>query len=953
MRRERDDAREDSTRGAYECCDIHNRLRDTENELYYATERLQDAGSCMDDERNEFRSIIQDLNDQHLADQEEIRSQKQHVSNTECDRDEYGRKLGYALKDSRKMARENQKFAQENQELTQDKQKLVHEKHELERGNQQLEALLTEKVKMIEDLQAQTNDSIQESVATLSSSPIYIQLNGETEMHQPRTTTPSSRDTAPEQAAADGELAERDGRIRDLEQQNGTLTSEIEVLRTDLRNLRDEHGECSGHLQTQLAKRDEEMSTLRAEKKMADEDSAKAVAALQAELGTKGQEVEEANRTLVANQASSADNVQRLTTLSNELEICRQAQAQYDETSASQNPRNVELMAAKEQLEGRLRLNNDEIVTLQSQVTNLHNEQEALRRTHARCDQHASSQALQVTQLRDANGLLQGSNNDLSQRLESARIERANLIREGQRVEQQNHALLDSHARSQRETLSLQAQIETLTQTVDHQQQRIHTFKTNCSKCRDLRAALDAVVKDVRMSDDEERANMKRDVREELISQVPDDLRRRLRGEVERSVREEFKSHYSDLLARNTKRIQEQDRLIQEKDAELEKAKSNPTTRVNQAAPEKQEGNLSASNTKLQQDVKILQGNCSRMKRNAQNDREQLNRAQTANDDLRGELETIKADQRSAKIVNPLQSKLVACQREFEKMKVDRDKARDNCSIYSKNLSDLRKRYEALESERLALRERSSLDGDSLMEDGCSERPFAVPNESTIRTLQNEVARLLKELKERKALSNVQDQAMETPSALQALHVDEGKQQLPEGSFPDDQSPTAPARDRDEARALDLLRHEVDVREARDGKKAVYANQSSAHDSAGKADDRISLPIDGAEKSGNELEEGGILDTKLAPKPTRKPPHKFGRRPARLPARLPARQPTNTPVLEGKVAKKRARDEYFDGEADDEGADDRKKVKMYHRKASRDSSAPAQGDKPQVDKDME
>lgn len=911
-RKERDDARESCTRGAYDWCDLRSRLRDTENELYYANERVQGVDNDMEDERKEFRGTIQKLNDQHLVDQEEIRWLKQHVSNTGCDRDEYGRRLGYASRNSRNLARENQK--------------LEGEKQELESKNKRLEASLTEKDKAIDDLEAQTKDLTPEPVAAVSSSPIYIE------------------------PAADAKLAERDGHIPDLKRQNETLTSEVERLRTDLESLRDEHNKCSGHLQTQLAKKDREMSTLRAEKETSDEDSAETIVGLRAELEKKGRELEEANGALITDRAASTENAQRLKTLNDELETSREAHAQCAETSASQNSNISELTTANAQLKGTLRIKDDEIARLRDQVTNLRDDHEELQRKHARCTQHAEGQALQ--ELRDANGLLQRSNNDLTQQLQSAVTERANLIREGQRVEQHNRDLQDLHTRSQNEALSLRASIESLTQTVEHQQQSIHSSRTICSRCSYLRAALDAVGRDVRMSDNESRAELRREVREELISQVPDDLRRRLRGEVEYSMREEFRIHYSDLFAKNSNRLQEQDREIRKQDAELKKVKNNPTSSTNHAACERKEGNLSASNTKLQQDVKILQGNCSRLTSNAQNDRMELNRARTANEDLKGELEKIKADQRRAQIINPLQSKLLACQRESDKMKVDRDRARDNCSIYSKNLSDLRKRYEALENDSLALREKRSSDGDSLMGDGCSARPSVVQNGRTISELQSEVDRLSKELEQFKARGNVSNRAREDPIAVpgnQALPIAEGEQQWPEGSFPEDQPSNTPTMDRDEAMALDLFRHEVDLREARDGKKAVYANQSSTQDSSDEADDKNSLPGDGVEKSDDELEEGEILDTKLAVKPASEPPRRLVHRPAH-PA---ARRPTNMPVVEETAGRKRDRDESSGGEADDEGADDRKKVKMYHLKASRDSSAPAQSNKSQVDKDMD
>ena len=877
MQKGRDDAIADSAKGAYEYCHLHNRLKDTENELHTANEKLRDANSEMDEERKEFRDTIQDLNDQHYVDREEIRSLKQHVSNTECDRDEHFRWLSYASRANRKLAQENRDFAREKQNLAEENQKLKHEKQKLEDGNQQLEASSTEKDKTINDLQAQANDTAPEAVAAAPPappSPIYISH------------------TSTELVAADGRVSQRDERIRDLEQQNQTLTSKIEGLRTDLETLRYEHGKCSEHLQTQLAKKDGEMSIIRAEKATADKDSAKTIAALRAELGGKEQEVEEANGALAANQASSADNVQRLKTLGSELEVSRQTHAQLDKDSASQKSRIGELTASKEQLEDTLRVKNDEIATLQGCVSDSRKDLEELQKKHATCNEHASSQALQLTKLHGANGLLQASNDGLTKQLQRANTERADLIREGQRmaVEQQTQALPNLRTFSQSETLSLQTRIQTLTQTVDKQQQHIHSLKTNCPKCRDLRAALDAVVTDVKMADDETRAEMKREVREELRSQVPDDLRRQLRVEVERSLREEFQKRYSDLHASNSKRIQEQDRLIRDKNADLEKARNIPSICVNHAACEKKEGNLLASITKLENDAKILRGNCSRLKSNAQNDREQLNSVQTANEDLRRELETIKADQRRAQNVNPLQSKLKACQREVEKMKEDRDKARNNCSIYSKNFSDLKKKYEALEKEQ----GRSPLDVDNLMEDECSERVIAGQNERTIRTLQNEVAKLSKELEDQKARGDVQDQGMESSGAvpgIQTLPVDEGEQQWPGGNSPDDRSSRV---DRDEAAALDVLRHEVDLREARDGKKAVYAMPATS-----------ACP---------------------APMSTPEIPRTFGLQ--------PARQPTNksAPV----AGKKRERAEYSDGEVDDEEEDDRKKVKMYHLMVSRE-----------------
>ena len=889
IKKERDDAMAHSAKAASEYRHLSNKIKETENELHAANEKLRDANNDMDEERKDFRDAIQDLKDQHRVDQEEIRSLKQHVSNTECDRDEHLRWLGYASR-AKKLAQATQDLAREKQNLVKENQKLEDEKQKLKDENQQLEASLTAKDTTIKSLQAQANNTATEAVAPAPSSPIYISLNDQAEIYQqvqqPWAATPSLSDTSTKQAATDGRASERDEPIPgrsschnfyctgattsslhlDLEQQNQALTSQIEGLRTDLETLRNEHGKCSRHLQTQLAMKDGDMNIIRAEKETADEDSAnsaKIIAALQAELGEKEQKVEEASR---------------------------QAQAQFDRDSASQKSKIGELTASNGRLEDTLRVKNDEIVTLQRCVRDSHKDLEELQKKHATCNEHASSQALQLTHLHGVNGSLRASNDDLTQKLHKANIDRADLIREGQRVvlEQQNQARLNLGMFSQSETRSLQARIQTLTQRVDKQQEHIHALKTNCPRCQNLRAALDAVEADVKMSDDESRAEMKREVREELRSQVPDDLRRQLRVEIERSLRAEFQKRYSDLHASNSKRIQEQDRLIKDQNAELERAKNIPGSCVNHAACEKREGSLLASITKLESNAKILLGNCSRLKSNTQNDREQLNSAQTANEDLRREIEKIKADQRRAQNVNPLQSKLQACQREVEKTKEDRDKARNNCSIYSKNYSDLKKRYEALEKEHSTFKGRGPLDGDSLTEDGCREGLIAVQKEETIRTLQSEVAKLSKELEDRKARGCGKDQGMEAPGAvpaIQTLPVDEGEQQWPEGSFPDDRSSRVT---RDEATALDALRHEVDLQEARDGKKAVYAVPATSACPAPKSTAEIPRTVD----------------------------------------LQPARQPTNESALAG--GKKRERAEYWDGEVDNEEVDDRKKVKMNH-----------------------
>ena len=207
------------------------------------------------------------------------------------------------------------------------------------------------------------------------------------------------------------------------------------------------------------------------------------------------------------------------------------------------------------------------------------------------------------------------------------------------------------------------------------------------------------------------------------------------------------------------------------------------------------------------------------------------------------------------------------------------------------------------------------------MEDECNERLAIGQNEQTITKLQTEIARLSKELEDRKARDDARDQV---------LPVDEGEQQWPEGRFPEDQSSTAPATNRDEAVALDVFRREIELREARDGKKAVYAVPAAsacAQDSDSKADNKAPLPTDVGDKSDGELEEGKIVDTK--------PPVGLGVQHARLDQAVP----------EEIAGKKRERGAYSDEEADEEGGDDRKKVKIYHLRASRDSSAPAQGDK--------
>ena len=1046
IKNERDEAREDSKKGAYERCDIHIKLRDTENQLFHTNEKLQNADSDMNEERRDFRNTIQGLDDQHRIDQEEIRSLAQNVWNTESDRDGYSRQVfqvsnenqnlksdlseaiyqrdlaedeGQTLQEDLSEANSQRDLTQAEVQTLQENLAEVNRQLDLSRGEVQtlsiqMESQQGEATSVITTLKARPkprhrraqrpsslpkthkklllkgpkaaepspsssagpqspSNLIGENLAkgyqaTLAERDQIIKDLQEQRQHSTGQASAELEqmvgEKAPEELELEASSTVKDQKIRDLEQGKETLTAQIGGMRTDLEKLSDEHGECSGHLHTQLAGKDEEIRNLQAEKATADKDSVKIIATLRTEMGKKEKEVADLEE---AKPAPCAGTVQRLNTLSNELEESRLAHAQCDENSTSQSSRIGQLVIAKEQLEEMLRVKDGEI---QGRVTPLYNELAELQRIHARCAEHAITQGLKLTQLRNANGSLQVTNNDLSQQLGTARNEHANLVREGQRVENQNEALLDLQSCGRREIRSLQGQIEALNQTADHQQQRIQSLETNCPNCQKLREALDEVAKDVEMSDDNTRDEMRREVRAELRSQVADDLRRQIKGEVECEVGEKFRNHYSDLLAHNSKRIREQDRVLLEKDTELEKARNAPT--VNHAACEKRELNLQSSITKLQQDAKIAQRNNSRLSGDAKHDREQLNHAQTAVENLRLEVETMRADQRRAQSINPLQSRLTTCQRELSNMKDDRKKARDNCGIYSNQLSDLRKKHKVLENELAAFRGKSSLDGDSMMDNGRAGEPAGMQDEQrkAISALQNEVARLSKELEERGARDSTQDQAMDehdTPSGTQSLPAEEGEQQWPEGSFPDDQSSTGTKMDKDEVAALDVLRYEVEARGARgfrDRKTKAGCTQpatstgptvrsggvsskSSAQGSDDEADDKPSLPTDGGEKSDDEPEEGEILDTKPASKPARR----SGRR--------IARRPTTKPILGGGVGRKRRHDECSDGEADDEGDDDRKKMKitmiedgMHRLKASEDISVPAQSDNPQEDKDM-
>lgn len=1023
IKTQRDEAREDSKKGAYEWCELHLKLRDAENELYIATEKLQDADSDMDDERKEFRDASHGLKDQHLADQEEIRSLKQDLWNSESDRDGHSRQAFQVLKENQKLKddlsgasiqydlaqaqmqtlRENMAEVSRQRDLAEEKVRTLSTQVEHQQGQVTYVTTSLKARPKPQHRRTQRPSSLPKfhkkkllvkrsnpARASTSSSARPISPRDDGGKHLPKGTLqailaeenleikdfqgrsePSkvqagaeaeqmSGEKTPEVLELDASVLVRDQEIRDLEEEKWTLNAEISGLRTELKNSSGEH------LRTQLAGKNEEISNLQAEKTTADNHSAETLATLQTKLEEEEKKVahlEEANGTSAA----------ELTALSNELQASRLTHAHCNENSTSQESRIG-------QLEEKLREKDSEIWSLQKQATEL----VELQDTHARCGEHASTQGLETSKLSNANELLQRANGNLSQELGKVRDNHANLVQQHQlelaRNQELLHAGRDLQSTSQREIYTLQHRINGLNQTVDSQQQSIQTLETNCPKCQKLREALDAVTEDVDMSKEEARAEMKREVTEELRSQAADGVRRQVKNDIERGVRKEYQTHYSDLLERNSKRIQEQDRLLLEKEAELERAKMAPV--LNHAACEKKAASLQSTITTLRQDAKIAKENHSRLRGEAQRSHQQLEKAHPATENLKSELESIKADQRRAQNLNPLQSKLTTCQRELEKMKDERNKARDNCSIYSKQLQELRKEHKALHSERLAFREKGSLDGDSLMEDGRTEKPIAVPNEwrkaasttskGTVSTLQKEVARLSKELEEQKAGDNGQNQSMgtqDTTPADQSLIVGEREQQWHEGRFPDDQSSgaLAPATDRHEAAALNVLRHEVEVREARDGKAKAGCtqltataclrakitkgglSQSPAQDSDDADAKKPSSLIDRAQDSDDEREE--------VPKPASKPAGRVGRRPGRLPKREPT---TKADVREG-AGMKRGHDDFSDGEADDEGlgGDERKRVKiaeledgMHRLKATGDASASTRNKIPHEDKEM-
>ena len=902
IRNQRDEARELSRKRTYKSGDLRTKLRDTLEELSRANEKLQDADSDMSQERAEFRGTTQRLSDQHQIDQDRINALGQDLWNTESDRDEYSRKVVQASIENTGVRRElseasNQRIlAQAEVQTLRENLSEARRQRDLAQG--EVQALSTQ----TQPQQAQATSV----VTTLQPRPKPKHRRIQRPSSLPKahkkvlfkgskTSTPSTLSSAepkqpgnviadnlaigmlqatlaerdqtfqagaearqtveeatPEVLDLEASITTKDQRIGGLEQENGRLTADNAALSTDL--------------ETQLAEKNEEIRSLRVEKTKAKDESAEAIDNLRTKLEEKEKNVadlEEANATLVAEEAPSADATKRLHTLSSELEESRRAHAQCDENRTRQSSRIGELVTDKEQLEEALRSKNNEIESLGQQTTRLHKDLEKLKETHARCSERVSTQAMEITALRNTNGILQGTNANLLQQLGNY----SNLTQEHEslqnRFEELRQAGQNLQSSSQREALSLQGQINDMTQTVNDQRQQIHSLETACPRCQRLREALDVVQKDVDMSDDETKAKMVREITEtvrvQLRAQVPDDLRRQIRSELER----QFQDHFRDVLASNSKRLKEQDRLILEKDAKLER-KNAPA--VNHAACERKEANLQSRIDKLQQDAEISKANFTRLSNGAKHDRDQLRDAQMVTKDLMSQLDKIGEDQRRAQNINPLQGKLQRSQRELGEMKVERDRARDNCSTYSKQLSTLRAEHGKL---------KTSSGGDSMMADGRTEESIATVDEQreVIGTRQN---------------NNVQSQAM---GNRDALLVDSGEQQRPEESVREDQSSAGQAMNRDGNVALDLLRHQVNVPEARDG--TTRADGSAEERSAQDSDE-------------------------LASTPASTPLSRFRRRPTRQSMTMP---------IHGGVGKKRGHHEFSDGEADDEGIDDRKKPK--------------------------
>ena len=814
IRNERDEARERSRKGACEFGDLRTELRDTLEELSCADEKLQDADSDMSQERAETRGTIQGLNDQHQSDLDRINALRQDLWNTESDRDEYSRKVVQAsientgvrrdlseASNQRILAqaevqtlRENLSEARRQRDLAQDEVRELSTQTQPQRGEATSAITSPQPRPKPKHRRTQRPSSLPKahkkvlSKGSRTSKPSTFSAAGPkqpgniiadnlaigmvqatlAERNQTFQAGAGARQTVeeatPEALDLEASITTKDQRIRGLEQENGRLTADNAALRTDF--------------ETQLADKNEVIRILRLEKTTAKDESANAIDDLQTKLEEKEKKIsdlEEANATSVAEVASSADATKRLHTLSSDLEDSQRAHAQCDENRTRQSSRIDELETDKERLEEAIRAKTNENESLGQQTTRLHEDLEELKETHARCSERASTQAMEITTLRNTNGILHGNNANLLQQLGNY----SNLTHEHEslqnRFEELRQAGQSLQSNSQREALLLQGQLNDKIQTVKAQQQQIHSLETNCPTCQRLREALDGVQKDVDMSEDETRTRLEREITEtirgQLRDQVPDDVRRQIRSELERS----FQNHYRDVLASNSNRLKEQDRLIMEKNAKLER---NNVPAANHAACERKEANLQSRIEKLQQDAEISKTNFARLGNGAKHDRDQLRDAQTLTEDLKSQLDKIGADQRRAQNINPLQGKLERCQRDLGQMKFERDRARDNCSTYSKQLSTLR-----AENEKL----KTSSGGDSMMADGRTEESIAMVDEQreVIGARQN---------------NNVQSQAMGNRDARpsnQALPVDSGEQQRPEDSVRPDSSSAEQAMNRD------------------------------------------------------------------------------------------------------------------------------------------------------------
>ena len=878
IRNEREEARELSRKGAYQSIDLRTKLRDTLEELSHANEKLQDADSDMSQERAEFRGTIQGLNDQHQSDLDRINALRQDLWNTESDRDEYSRKVVQSsteatgarrdlseASDQRFLAQAEVQTLREN--LTEARRQLDLAQGEVRELSTQTQPQRGQATSVITSLQPRPKPKHRRTQRPSSLPKARNKVFSKGSKSSMPSTFSAARPKQPGNIIADNlaigaTLAQRDQTFQagagarqmveeatpkalDLEASNTTKDQRISGLEQE--NETADNAALRTDFETQLAEKNEVIRNLRAEKTTAKDESVEAIDDLRTRLEEKEKKIsdlEEANATSVAEVESSAEATKRLHTLSSELEESQRAFAQCDENRIRQSSRIGELETDKERLEEALRAKTNENENLGQQTTRLHNDLEELKETHARCSEHASIQAMELSALRNTNEILQGNNANLMQELGNY----SNLTQEHEslqnRFEELRQAGQNLQSSSQREALSLQGQLDDKIQTVTAQQQQIHSLETNCPRCQRLREALDEVQKDVDMSDDETRARLVREITEtvrvELRAQVPDDLRRQIRSELER----QFHDHYRDVLASNSKRLKEQDRLISEKNAKLE-SKNAPA--ADHAACERKEANLQSRIEKLQQDAEICKTNFARLSNGAKHDRDQLRDAQTLANDLRSQLDKFGEDQRRAQNINPLQGKLQRCQRELGQMKDERDRARNNCSTYSKQLSALK-----VENEKL----KTSSGGDSMMADGRTEESIAMADEQ-------------REVISTRQTNNIQSQAMGNRDALpgnQALPIDSGEQQRP--------------------------------------KHSVRADTSSAEQAINR---------DGNERSDQDSDE-------LASRPASTPSKRIRRR-------RPTGQPMTMPIHGGGVGRKRGHDEFSDGEADDEGIDDRKKAK--------------------------